>query len=204
VDPGALREGLVDVDLVVAATDGDASRFLINQIALELRATAIFGRVLSRAVGGDVLRVRPGAGPCLACVYTRQFLEQRPREYSRMAEAREDAEAYLSESDVEAKIQVGLASDIAPIANLMTKIALVELSRGTRGGLEALDADLTADFYIWANRREGTYEAWAPMAFSFDKPSILRWYGANVPRRADCEMCAVDLVAPSSGSIFGS
>lgn len=200
--PDALRAGLEGVDLAIAATDGDVSRFLINQVALDLQLTTVFGRVLTRATGGDVLRVRPRQGPCLACVYTKQFLRQRPREYSREAEAREDAEAYMSESDINAKIQVGLASDIAPVANLITKIALVELSRDTGGGLEVLDADLRADFYIWANRREGTYAEWPAMEFSFGKPSILRWYGANVPRRAECGACGVaDVVEPG---FFGS
>jgi molybdopterin/thiamine biosynthesis adenylyltransferase len=190
-EPDALRSALDGVDLVIAATDGDISRFLINQVTLDLDLTTVFGRVLTRATGGDVLRVRPRQGPCLACVYTRQFLEQRPREYSRESEAREDAEAYTSESDINAKIQVGLASDIAPVSNLITKIALVELSRDTAGGLEALDADLRADFYIWANRREGTYADWPAMEFSFGTPSILRWYGANVPRRPGCGACGL-------------
>jgi molybdopterin-synthase adenylyltransferase len=201
-EPDALRGALEGTDLVIGATDGDASRFLINQVALDLDVTAVFGRVLTRATGGDVLRVRPRRGPCLACVYTKQFLEQRPREYSRAAEAREDAEAYMSESDINAKIQVGLASDIAPVANLITKIALVELSRDTGGGLETLDSDLRADFYIWANRREGTYAEWPAMEFSFAKPSILRWYGANVPRRPECEVCGM---APAAEpGFFGS
>lgn len=200
--PAALREALDGVDLVIGATDGDASRFLVNQVALELGVTTIFGRVLTRAAGGDVLRVRPHAGPCLACIYTERFLAQRPREYSRLPEVREDAASYVPEADLEAKIQVGLATDIAPVANLMSKIALVELSRHSAGGLEALDADLRADFYVWANRREGLYASWSPMGFSYTQPAILRWYGADVSRRPDCGACGI-AVAPTSG-FFGT
>jgi molybdopterin/thiamine biosynthesis adenylyltransferase len=156
-EPGKLRAALAGTDLIIAATDSDISRFVLNDAALDLRIPALFGRVLTRACGGDVLRVRPFDGPCLACVYTEQFLAERPREYSGLDEAQADAPAYLSPSDLEAKVQVGLASDIAPIANLIVKLALVELSRDSGGHLEELDADLVADFYIWANRREGTY-----------------------------------------------
>lgn len=200
--PAALRTALRGVDLIIGATDGDASRFLVNQMALELGVTTIFGRVLTRATGGDVLRVRPHDSPCLACIYTERFLAQRPREYSRMPEAREDAASYMSETDLEAQIQVGLASDIAPVANLMTKLALVELSRHSAGGLEALDADLHADFYVWANRREGVYASWSPMGFSYTQPSILRWYGADVSRRPDCGACGVAVQATSG--FFGA
>ena len=200
--PAALREALDGVDLLIGATDGDASRFLVNQVALELGVTTVFGRVLTRAAGGDVLRVRPHAGPCLACIYTEHFLAQRPREYSRLPEVREDTASYVPETDLEAKIQVGLASDIAPVANLMTKIALVELSRHSAGGLETVDADLRADFYIWANRREGVYASWSPMEFSYTQPSILRWYGADVSHRPDCGACGI-AVKPTSG-FFGT
>ncbi len=202
-EPAALRRAIHGSDLLIAATDGDASRFLLNQIALDLDTPAIFGRVLTRAAGGDVLRVRPHAGPCLACVYTEQFLKQRPREYSRMAELREDEAAYVPEGSLETKIQVGLASDITPIANLMVKLALVELSRGTWGGLETLDADLKADFYVWANRREGVYAAWPAMGFSFNQPAILRWYGADIRQRSDCGACGSTQGAVDAG-YFGS
>nr|WP_232541634.1 ThiF family adenylyltransferase [Nocardia bovistercoris] len=187
-DSAALSRALEGVDLVIGATDSDASRFVVNQVGLDLSITALYGRVLTAAVGGDVVRVRPGVGPCLACVYTERFLVSRPREYSNSAEAAEVSPAYATDAD-RACVQVGLASDIAPIAQLITKLALLELSRGGGGHLEALDEDLLSDFYVWANRREGMYEGWQRMGFSYDKPSILRWYGAELERRHDCAAC---------------
>ncbi|MGX7826045.1 HesA/MoeB/ThiF family protein [Actinokineospora sp. 24-640] len=195
--PESLRAALDGADLVIGATDGDTSRFLVNQMVVEAGVTAVFGRVLTRACGGDVLRVRPGRGPCLACVYTERFLAQRPREHSSVADARTDADAYTSAEDVAARVQVGLASDIVPVANLMTKLALVELSRGAGGHLESLDTDLVADFYVWANRREGTYAGWPEMGFSFNQPSVLRWYGADLTARVDCVVCAAPVAAVS-------
>ncbi|WP_030441316.1 HesA/MoeB/ThiF family protein [Actinoplanes subtropicus] len=190
-NPDALENAVRGTDLLIAATDSDRSRFVLNQLALDQRLPAIFGRVLTRACGGDVLRVRPFEGPCLACVYTEQFLAQRPREFSRRSEAREDAPAYVADDDLDATVQVGLASDIAPISTMMVKLALVELSRGTSGGLESLDQDLVADFYVWANRREGVYASWPQMGYEFTKPAVLRWYGANLSRNDACVSCGV-------------
>jgi molybdopterin-synthase adenylyltransferase len=195
-----LAAAIADADLVIAATDSDRSRFVLNQAILDQGVTAIFGRVLTRASGGDVLRVRPGAGPCLACVYSERFLASRPPEVANMREARESAQPYTSASDVHAQIQVGLASDIQPISNFMVKIALVELSRG-RGGLDSLDADLTADFYTWANRREGAYASYPPMAYTFNQPAVLRWFGANIGRRSDCLACG-DGASGSASALF--
>ncbi|GHJ47573.1 hypothetical protein Cs7R123_49150 [Catellatospora sp. TT07R-123] len=190
-DTSRLTEALAGVDLIIAATDSDRSRFVLNQVALELDVTTLFGRVLSRASGGEVLRVRPSAGPCLACVYTERFLASRPREYATIEDARADAPAYVDEADLEATVMVGLASDIAPVSNMMVKLALVELSRGTRGELTSLDEDLGADFYLWANRREGVYSGWPVMGHAFNTPAVLRWYGAPVQRQADCAVCSL-------------
>ena len=190
-DRKVLERALDGVDLLVAATDTDSSRFQLNEVAHDLGITGLYGRVLSRACGGEVLRVRPGRSACLACVYTDRFLATRPREYSDLAEARRDAPAYASEADVAATVQVGLASDIAPVANMIVKLALVELTRDVPGaaGLAGLDDDLTADFYVWANRRELVYRTWSVMGSTFTTPSILRWYGASHPRLATCLVC---------------
>ncbi|MBC6456216.1 MAG: ThiF family adenylyltransferase [Hormoscilla sp. SP5CHS1] len=62
---------LKDCNLIIAATDNERSRFNLNSIALEYKITTIFGRALTRAAGGDILRVRSDEGPCLGCVFTR-------------------------------------------------------------------------------------------------------------------------------------
>jgi hypothetical protein len=205
-DRGVLDRALDGVDLLVAATDTDSSRFLLNQLALDLGITSLFGRVLTRACGGEVLRVRPRVTACLACVYTERFLASRPREYSDLDDARRDAPAYAAEdADLAATVQVGLASDIAPVANMMVKLALVELCRDAPGaaGLAGLDEDLTADFYVWANRREAVYRTWSAMGATFTTPSILRWYGASHPRLPGCVVCGPGVArAPAGESVF--
>ncbi|GIV35154.1 MAG: hypothetical protein KatS3mg031_2689 [Chitinophagales bacterium] len=185
---------LSQADLLIAATDNDRSRFMINDISLNLKITAIYGRALTRAAGGDVLRVRPFTGPCYNCLYSQNIRQagSDDEEISQMKQAKKLLPAYTSEEDRHALVQVGLSSDIAPIANLMVKLALVELSRGMDTGIRSLEEDLTADFYIWANRRENIYAQWPKMGYGFTQPGILRWYGAKVSRDPQCIVCATE------------
>jgi len=103
--------------------------------------------------------------------------------------------AYVEEEKINAMIQVGLSSDIMPIANMMVKLALVELSRGMETGISSVDEDLASDFYIWANRREEAYANWPAMGYKWTHPSILRWYGARVGRDPNCMVCGTPLEA---------
>jgi molybdopterin-synthase adenylyltransferase len=182
------KQLLKDCNLIIAATDNDRSRFNLNDIALEFGITTIFGRALTRASGGDVLRVRPG-GVCLGCVFTKEFVEARSEEVSQFKQARDSNPAYVPDTDVSATVQVGLSSDIMPISNAIVKLALVELSRGKTSGISSLEEDFVADFYIWANRREGVYQDWPKMEYGSRLPSILRWYGAKWERDPLCPIC---------------
>ena len=188
-DPAATLELLRDADLIIAATDGPRSRTNLNAAALELGIPALFGRALTRAAGGDVLRVRPGQGPCLACVFAAGGLKSEDEEVSSLTQAVRDAPAYALPGDLGARVHPGLTTDIAPIANMMARLALLELSRGTSAGIAATDGDLAADFYIWANRRERTYAGWQAMGFRADRLSVLRWYGVRTSRLPGCMQC---------------
>jgi len=188
-NPGKTNLLLKQCDLIIGATDNNRSRFNLNKIALENKITSIFGRALTRACGGDILRVRPYDGPCLGCVFTKEFLESRQEEISQFKQAREETPAYVSDQEVSATIQVGLSSDILPISNMIVKLALVELCRDLESGIASLEEDLVADFYIWANRREQTYANWPKMLYDSRTPSILRWYGAKWKRNLSCPVC---------------
>lgn len=185
-DSARAMDALADVDLLVGATDDPRSRGWINRLALRTGRTAIFGRALTRAYGGDVLRVRPTEGPCVACVYGAGL--DREEEISSLAQAA-SAPAYVGPEDRAALVQPGLSADVAPIANMIVRLALLELSRGTNAAITTLDADLGADLYIWANRRERVYAEWPPMGCGSKTPSILRWYGVDAPRDASCIEC---------------
>lgn len=188
-DMAVTLRALEGCDLLVGATDGNRSRSNINHAALELGVPALFGRAITRAAGGDVLRVRPRKGPCLACIFALGAFRGDDEEISVRRQADRDAPSYVSEGEREAMVQPGLAADIAPISNMVTRLALVELSRGTDVTMPSLDEDLNADFYIWANRRERTYSGWSPMGCGAVGLSVLRWYGVRTERNRECVVC---------------
>ncbi len=180
-----------ETDLVVAATDSLTSRYLLNSLIIKYRKTGLFGRAVTRAEGGDVLRVRPG-GPCYACLKGSQWCTQE-EEITDLRRAREIGviPAYTSEEDANAMVQVGLSTDIAPINTMVVKLAIQELSRGTESVMTTLDQELDYDFYMWANRRELHFVNWAPFNNNpgRKKPTILQWYGVKFPKSCDCHEC---------------
>lgn len=184
-----VEEVVAASDLLIVASDNDQSRFNLNQMSLNNNKVALYGRAITRGAGGDVLRVRPWQGPCYNCVFSSGLVDGREEEMSQKRQALAVLPAYVEEDKINAMIQVGLSSDIAPIANMMTKMALVELSRGLDTGITTVDEDLASDFYVWANRREEAYANWPRMGFKWTHPSILRWYGARVDRDPDCLVC---------------
>ena len=184
-------EALKDVDIIICASDNDKSRFFLNDIALKYNIPAIFGRAITRAIGGDVLRVRPHQGPCYNCLYSQDLRNTEEEISQRERQAKRFLPDYTSEEDLNAVVQVGLSSDIAPITNFMVKLILVELSKGTPSGISSLEEDLIADYYIWANRREYVYDNWSKLEYNFNKPSILRWYGARVEKDPECLVCGI-------------
>lgn len=180
-----------ETDLVIAATDSLSSRYLLNALIIKYKKVGLFGRAVTRAEGGDVLRVRPD-GPCYACLKGSQWYTQE-EEITDLHRARETGiiPAYTSEEDANAMVQVGLSTDIAPINTMVVKLAIQELSRGTDCLISTLDKELDYDFYMWANRRELHFENWA--AFNDNpgrkKPTILQWYGVKFPKSCDCNEC---------------
>jgi molybdopterin/thiamine biosynthesis adenylyltransferase len=193
LEPELLEEEIEKADLVICATDNNQSRFTLQRALLRKGRPCIFGRAVTRAEGGDVFRYCPG-GPCYCCLIGNDWYNAHAEEITDEASARRDGRiaAYVSPEDAAAVVQVGLSADIAPICNLMEKLALIELSRGTSSPLASLDAELVHDYYMWANRRERHYGNWAPFPAAGAKPTILRWYGARIARNPGCAFCAKD------------
>ena len=184
-----LYDEVEKADLVICATDNNTSRFNLSKALVEKQKIGIFGRAITRAEGGDVFRYRPG-GPCYCCLVGAGNLQE--EEISDVASARRDGRiaAYVSPEDAEAMVQVGLSSDIEPICNMMVKLPLVELSRGTESGITSLEEELIYDYYMWANRRERHYANWKPMPNAGGMPTILRWYGAKIEKEEHCPICS--------------
>lgn len=187
-------------DLIICATDNNESRFNLMKILLAHPKPCIFGRAVTRAEGGDVFRYRPG-GACYCCLVGNHAFDTAAEEITDEAAARRNGRiaAYVSAEDADALVQVGLAADIAPITNMMVKLALVELSKGTKAGIAALEGELPFNYYLWANRRERRHRNWSAFPTAGNRPTILRWYGAMIEKNVSCSVCGKKHVALDEG-----
>lgn len=192
-EPKVSEDQIKRADIVIVATDNNDSRFFINSLLLKYGKIGIYGRANTRAEGGDVFVQRPG-GPCYGCLIGNAAFDTNAEEVSSEASGRRSGRiaAYTDPNDAAAIVQVGLSSDIAPICNLMVKLALVELSRGTNSGISALEDEFVFDYWMWANRRERRFANWSPLPKSGNKPTILRWYGARIKKNETCAQCGAN------------
>ena len=184
-----MESEVAKADLVICATDNNTSRFNLSTVLVHQKKIGIFGRAVTRAEGGDVFRYRPG-GPCYCCLLGNQWFGQMDEEITSVERARQAGGDYMSVEDADAMVQVGLSADIEPICNMMVKISLMELSRGSDSGISCLEEELVYDYYMWANRRERRHANWAPMPGAGAKPTIMRWYGAHIPKNDNCSLCS--------------
>lgn len=178
-----------DSDIVICLTDQGRSRFNCNTIALAAGRPALYARAITRAAGGDIFRFRPG-GPCLSCLFA-QGAALGEDEIASIRSASERTPDYAPPGADMALVQPGLACDIAPLVQMLVKLALVELAPRGIGHWERLREDLAAPFYIWANSRDDIYRDWKPMDYQFNRNSIMRWYGVRVPRDEHCMSCSL-------------
>jgi molybdopterin/thiamine biosynthesis adenylyltransferase len=73
LDADVIRPLFAQADLIVGATDGVASRRVINHLARRAGVPVVFACVLEHGALGEILRIRPETG-CLVCY--RQTLEE--------------------------------------------------------------------------------------------------------------------------------
>jgi len=191
----AIRALVARADVVVCGTDNRPSKLLVNKLCVEAGVTAIYGGAFRRAYGGQVLRVRPKQSPCHQCFISAMPAEATDVEVSTESDA--DAIAY---SDRPVAVEPGLSLDVLPIANLVAKLALLELLAGEASSLNILQKDFDAPWYLWLNRPEpGTqYASLPPLSESSDEMTIHRWYGVYLEREPECSVCGDFLAALAS------
>jgi molybdopterin/thiamine biosynthesis adenylyltransferase len=190
-EPDLIGRLIESSDLVLCATDNNQSRFTISEMASTHEKRVIFGRAITRAEGGDVFVQKSSVKPCYGCLIGGENATVvADEEISSVKQADEVLPAYTSPEDKMAAVQVGLSSDIWPMCNMMVKLSLNFLSDGTGAGLESVNHELTYDYYFWANRRERHYGNFAPFNQSRGLPTILKWYGVNIPPHPDCYLCS--------------
>jgi molybdopterin/thiamine biosynthesis adenylyltransferase len=194
----AIRPMIAEANVVICGTDSRPSKLLINRLCIEENVVAVYGGAFRRAYGGQVLRVSPKTSLCYECFVAAKPEESTDVEISSVAAA--DAIAY---SDRPVAIEPGLSLDVLPIANMLTKLALMELLAGTTSTLAILKADYAAPWYLWLNRPEpGTqYADWPPLSESYDEMTINRWYGIDIARDSGCPVCGdfISSIAESYG-----
>jgi molybdopterin/thiamine biosynthesis adenylyltransferase len=182
----AIRQLIAAADVVICGTDNRQSKLQINQLCIEAGVTAVYGGAFRRAYGGQVLRVRPKQSPCHQC-----FVAAMPDEASDVEISTDADAADVAYSDRPVAIEPGLSLDVLPIANLLTKLALLELVADKETSLNVLRRDFDAPWYLWLNRPEpGTqYASWPPLSESSDEMTIGRWYGIYIERDPECPAC---------------
>lgn len=195
-----LNEEVAKADVVMICTDNNTSRYRLSESLVKNGTIGIFGRAVTRAEGGDVFIYRPGQA-CYFCLLGTDWFNPEDEEISNFEFAKRSGQipAYVSEADAESFVQVGLSSDIEPITNMMVKLALMELSRGTETGINSLEDELKQNYFMWANRRERQYQRWGSFTNTDRMPTIMKWYGVDITRNPDCGLCGrIKLVVSTS------
>jgi hypothetical protein len=138
------------------------------------------------AYGGQVLRVRPKQSACHQC-----FVAAMPDEAADVEISSTSAADEVAYSDRPVVPEPGLSLDVTPIANMVEKLALLELLADKSSALNVLKRDYEAPWYLWLNRPEpGTaYADWPALSESSDEMTINRWYGIELARDPECSAC---------------
>ncbi len=185
-------------DLVICAADTREARLILNLVCVKHDKPLIVAGAFRRAYGGQILVVRPRSGPCYQCFLMHLTPEQRE---GRMRHA--EWTAPVAYSDRPAPIEPGLSNDIAPLNQMIVKLAIQSLLQGQSTTLRSLDEDLVAPWYRWLNRREPRtdYEQMEPLGFGADGGRILCWYGLALNRNSACPVCGnyVDAASQNHG-----
>lgn len=189
---------IAQANVVICGTDNRPSKLLVNRLSIETNVPAIYGGAFRRAYGGQVLRVRPKQSPCQECFVAAMPDEASDVEISSPADAAE-----VAYSDLPVAVEPGLSLDVSPIANMLTKLALLELLADKKTSLSILHRDYDAPWYLWLNRPEpGTqYASLPPLSESSDEMTINRWYGIYFERDSGCSACGdfISTLAASYG-----
>lgn len=193
-----LKELIGKADVVICGTDNRPSKLLVNRLCVEANVVAVYGGAFRRAYGGQVLRVHPRQSPCFECFVAAMPDEASDVEVSSAADA-----ASIAYSDRPVKVEPGLSLDVLPIANMVTKLALMELLADKETSLSILKKDYSAPWYLWLNKPEpGTqYSSLPPLSESSDEMTINRWYGIHFERDTACPACGdfISTLAASYG-----
>lgn len=178
-DRPAIREGVRDADCVLACTDTQRSRAVINEETVAFQTPTVYAGAFERAYGGNIVRYDPLASsdqPCHACIHgPPNQMEDTPQNPDGSFDytAAEDAES----SDFAA--EPGLSVDVGFIALLQTRYALAILAQNSDRGA----AEIPHDIIRWGNHARN----------EFDAPFQRDWIGIEPDE--ECPVCGPGGVA---------
>lgn len=145
-------------DVVIMATDNDASRWKMNDLCVRSRKPFAVAKVFTRGIGGEVFAYRPGEGGCLACleaVLERTQYRSGVREIDFLDE--DEREAIYGLEDAEFKDSPGLNVDISFITSFHTRFVLDLIARGLPER-PAFLAPIEENYLVWGNRPVPPFE----------------------------------------------
>lgn len=147
-----LTEQIRQSSVVVLATDNDPTRYLINQLCVELGKPFVTGRVFTRGIGGEVFAYLPSETGCLAClegVLERTKFREGIREIDLVSE--DEREKMYGMEIAEIKDSPGLNIDIAFITCFHTRLVLDTVARTLPERPKFLPP-LEQNYFVWGNR----------------------------------------------------
>lgn len=120
-------DALTDVDVLVAAVDGENSKYTINQAALAQGLVTVYAGVYERGEGGDVVVIYPYDGPCYAC----WAAELREDIAAPRAGDGEDLDYGMIGPEGTLEAEPGLWLHVTRVASVQAHLTLNELLKGT-------------------------------------------------------------------------
>lgn len=147
-----LEDEIKASDVVVLATDNEASRFKINDVCVRNNVYFVVGRVFTRGIGGEVFSYRPGAGGCLACLESflqRTTFREGIREVDLVSE--EERNRMYGMEIPEIKDSPGLVVDISFITSFHARFVLDSIARRLRERPKYMTL-IDENYVVWGNR----------------------------------------------------
>jgi molybdopterin/thiamine biosynthesis adenylyltransferase len=165
------RDLLTGVDLVVVGVDGEAPKYVINEVCLDEGIPAVYAGVYERGEGGDVCLIRPLDGPCYAC-----WAENLRDDAAVTKAGPEELDYGMIGPGGTLEAQPGLWMHVVRVAAAQADIALNELLRGADAYRE-----LPGNTVILANTALEILDG------DVSLPQTALW--AAVERDPDCLVC---------------
>jgi molybdopterin/thiamine biosynthesis adenylyltransferase len=152
MDCADLPEHIRATDVVVLATDNDATRYRINQLCVEIGKPFVVGKVFTRGIGGEVFSFFPGETGCLACLEAaleRTKYREGVREIDLVSD--EEREKLYGMEVSEIKDSPGLNIDIGFITCFHARFVLEAIARGLPERPKFLPP-IEKNYIVWGNR----------------------------------------------------